>query len=116
MKTAGAMDKFRVLSLNHDWNGVEFISSLESVDYPFYGVQFHPEKNVYEWNRETRIPHSKEAVLINQYFADFFINEARKNTNRFETAEEESGSLIYNYPTTYTGREGSAFTQCYLFV
>ncbi|XP_076663710.1 gamma-glutamyl hydrolase-like [Andrena cerasifolii] len=115
LNTAGPKDKLRVLSLNHDRNGVEFISSLESVDYPFYGVQFHPEKNAYEWKIEMRIPHSKEAVLINQYFADFFVNEARKNRNRFVSAKNESESLIYNYPTTYTGSKGSSFTQCYLF-
>ena len=115
LKSAGAKNKFRVLSLNHDKNGVEFISSLESVDYPFYGVQFHPEKNAYEWKKEKLIPHSKEAVVTTQYFADFFVNEARKNRNRFESKEEESRSLIYNYPATYTGAKGSSFTQCYLF-
>lgn len=67
-----------MLSLNHDRNGTEFISSLESVDYPFYGVQFHPEKNAYEWKIGTRIPHSKEAVVITQYFADFFVNEGAR--------------------------------------
>lgn len=26
-----------------------FISGVESKEYPFYAVQFHPEKNLYEW-------------------------------------------------------------------
>ena len=27
----------------------EFVAIMESKEYPFYGVQFHPEKNMYEW-------------------------------------------------------------------
>ena len=30
-------------------NGLEFISSLEAKEYPFYGTQYHPEKNSFEW-------------------------------------------------------------------
>ena len=114
LQTAGAKDKFRVLSLNHAYDGVEFISSLESKKYPFYGLQFHPEKNIYEWKIGKKIPHSKNAVLVSQYFANFFVNEARNNSNEFKS-DEESGKLIYNYPTKYTALDGSLFTQCYLF-
>jgi gamma-glutamyl hydrolase len=36
---------FRVIATNKDENGIKFISIVESKLYPFYGVQFHPEKN-----------------------------------------------------------------------
>lgn len=26
-----------------------FVASVEAKKYPFYGVQFHPEKNLFEW-------------------------------------------------------------------
>lgn len=26
-----------------------FISAAEAKDYPIYGIQFHPEKNLFEW-------------------------------------------------------------------
>lgn len=31
--------EWRVMSLNRDWNGFEFISSIEHFRYPFYGIQ-----------------------------------------------------------------------------
>lgn len=39
---------------------------------------------------------------------------ARKNLHRFESEEEESKALIYNYNPVYTGPK-SAFEQMYLF-
>lgn len=68
-------DEFHVLSLNRDKEGLEFISTLEHKRYPFYGVQFHPEKNLYEWVTGKNIPHGCNATLAAQYFANFFINE-----------------------------------------
>ncbi|XP_008214312.2 chitobiosyldiphosphodolichol beta-mannosyltransferase isoform X2 [Nasonia vitripennis] len=112
---ANLTNKFRVMSVNHDWNGQEFISTLEHVSMPFYGVQFHPEKNAYEWVKGKNIPHSFNAVRTNQYFADFFVNEARKNHHAFPSAGEENAALIYNYPATFTGMKGSSYLQCYMF-
>lgn len=75
LQHAGVRDQFRILSLNHDLNNAEFISSLEHITYPFYGLQFHPEKNLYEWKLGRKIPHGKSAIVIAQYFANFFVDE-----------------------------------------
>ncbi|XP_015122693.1 gamma-glutamyl hydrolase [Diachasma alloeum] len=108
---------FRVMSVNQDWNGLEFVSSLEHVNYPFYAVQFHPEKNNYEWLSRLTIPHGRNAIRVSQYFADFLVAEARKNQHRFKTPEEESKHLIYNYSPEYSGNQPkSSFEQIYLFM
>ncbi|XP_018392928.1 PREDICTED: gamma-glutamyl hydrolase B-like [Cyphomyrmex costatus] len=49
LRRVNLTNEFHVLSLNHDKNGLEFISALEHRQFPFYGLQFHPEKNIYEW-------------------------------------------------------------------
>ncbi|XP_066593668.1 chitobiosyldiphosphodolichol beta-mannosyltransferase isoform X2 [Prorops nasuta] len=103
---------FRILSWNLDSNRTTYISSMEHKTYPFYGVQFHPEKNIYEWKETKNYPHSKSAVTVSQYFANFFIDEARKNYHNFENP---INSLIYNFPTTYTRLKSSMYEQCYLF-
>lgn len=103
---------WRVMSVNRDANNVEFISSMEHQNYPFYGVQFHPEKNLYEWASNKDIPHTLDAIEASQYFAQFFVNEARKSANSFEDANKY---LIYNFDVTYTGVKYSSFQQCYLF-
>lgn len=83
--------------------------------YPFYGTQFHPEKNIYEWAPNRNVSHSKSAILANRYFADFFIGQARQSHHIFNDSFEEKASLIYNFPTTYTALSGSTYEQCYFF-
>ena len=73
--TASGLDKFYDISAtSEDDNGLTFIASIEAKNYPIWGVQFHPEKNMYEW-RQTSIPHSARDVAAGQYFANFFVNE-----------------------------------------
>lgn len=39
---------FNVLSTNVDRNGDEFVSTIEAFDFPIFGSQWHPEKNIFE--------------------------------------------------------------------
>ncbi|XP_055606187.1 gamma-glutamyl hydrolase-like [Uranotaenia lowii] len=104
-----------VMSTNKDWNGLEFISTLEHKTFPFYGVQFHPEKNLYEWIRDRNISHTSNAIRAAQYFAQFFVDETRKSDHRFVSAEDIDRHVIYNFPATFTGLKKSSYEQCYLF-
>lgn len=101
--------------MNKDWNGLEFISTIEHKHYPFYGVQFHPEKNLYEWVRNKNISHTANSIYASQYFAQFFVSEARKSDHHFEDSKTEDQYVIYNYPAAFTGAVGSAFEQAYMF-
>ncbi|KAH8364305.1 hypothetical protein KR084_005817 [Drosophila pseudotakahashii] len=107
-------ETWRVMSLNNDWNGKEFISTMEHKKYPFYGVQFHPEKPLYEFTKKS-IPHTAAAVISGQFFADFFVTEARKSNQSFANATEQARTLIYNYKPEYTSILGSSYIQQYLF-
>lgn len=112
-----ALNKFyRLLSTNKDKEGrKEFVSTIEAYDYPFFGVQWHPEKNPFEWTSLEAINHSKEAVLVTQYVANFFVNQARLSAHRFPSKEEEDDALIYKYPPVYCYPEKTKFEQCYIF-
>ncbi|XP_061096302.1 gamma-glutamyl hydrolase [Conger conger] len=111
-KSMELRDFYSVLTTNNDGN-VEFVSTMEAYDFPFYGTQWHPEKNAFEWTR-SYIPHSPSAVKSMFYMADFFVNEARKSSHQFPSEEEERDALIYNYSPIYTGSK-SAFVQIYAF-
>eukprot|EP00057_Strongylocentrotus_purpuratus_P032471 XP_787753.2 PREDICTED: gamma-glutamyl hydrolase [Strongylocentrotus purpuratus] len=104
---------FRVLSTNHDLNGVKFISTVEAYDFPFYGTQWHPEKNAFEW--KVNSCHSKECVELMQFLANFFVEEARKNQHQFSSAEEMAKFLIYNYQPIDLSQSSSFFEQAYFF-
>lgn len=109
------LDKFwNPITINDDKNNVSFISIIEAKNYPFVGLQFHPEKNAYEWERKD--PHSWSAIYSARYFYDWFVNECRKNNHRYINNDELKKDLIYNYPITYVGNTTNPmFEQVYFF-
>jgi len=94
--------QYRLLATSLDRNGKPFVAAMEGIKYPFYGLQFHPEKPAFEWHPTLDIKHTSEAVKIGQYIADFFVDECRKNDNGFQSYEEEIQHIIDLYPPTYT--------------
>ncbi|XP_061378170.1 gamma-glutamyl hydrolase A-like isoform X2 [Danaus plexippus] len=115
LKAYNLTEDWRVTSYSYDENGLEFIASIEHKKYPFYGVQFHPEKISFEWKLSKNYPHSYDSLVANRHFMDFFVKECRYNYNSFSNAAEENQYLIYNYSPKFTGALGSAYHQCYLF-
>lgn len=116
--TAFHLDQeWRVISLNDDQSKepIRFISAMEHLKYPFYGVQFHPEKVLYEWVENYNIPHLQEAAYASQYFERFFIEECRRSSHKFENFTEENRHMIYNFPITFTAIRGSTYQQAYMF-
>ncbi|OQR84983.1 gamma-glutamyl hydrolase [Achlya hypogyna] len=110
---------FTALATSTDRQGIPYVAAIEAKGYPFYGVQFHPEKNPYEYGRQANgvlfgdIDHSYEALLASQAFAHFFIGEARKNDHRFPTAADEFANVLYNHLTTAALYPG--FESVYIF-
>jgi hypothetical protein len=62
---------------------VDYISSTEGIDYPFYTVQYHPERNLYEFSKEN-VPHEPYAEELTTLLAEKFVQEAMKNLNKFD--------------------------------
>ena len=106
-ETQALTSQFKVLSTNKDRQGVEFVSTIESYNYPIFGSQWHPEKNAFEWGETNGIPneainHSPEAVLIAQYTANFFVQQARYSNHKYNNPTDEQAALIENYVATAT--------------
>ncbi|XP_042868774.1 gamma-glutamyl hydrolase-like [Penaeus japonicus] len=110
------LDKdYLLLSTSHDFDGVEYVSTVEHRELPFYGFQWHPEKNLYEWAYDS-IPHTRNAIEAAQYTANLFVDKARQNHQAFGSEEEESAALIYNHSPVYIIKlYRSSFQQCYFF-
>uniref|UniRef100_A0A4W3GWZ9 folate gamma-glutamyl hydrolase n=1 Tax=Callorhinchus milii TaxID=7868 RepID=A0A4W3GWZ9_CALMI len=104
---------YSILSTNTDSKGVEFVSTMEGIRYPFYGVLWHPEVNRFMWKTDRSFPHSANAVQLSCSLADFFVNEARKNFHHFPNVEEERAALIYNDLPRYVPT--SDYIQVYFF-
>lgn len=103
---------FTKLSTNKDRKGTEFISTVEAKKYPFYGVQWHPEKSSFNWNPNYVINHDAHAVAVGQYMANFFVSEARKSAHHFPSVKMEATNLIQNYKKVYFS-DGTFFENYY---
>ena len=105
-----------MLATNVDRKGKEFCSVIEGKNMPVYGTQFHPEKNNFEWNGEWAFPHSANAVAVSQYFANWFVAQARKSQHAFPSVADEQAYSIYNYSPVFSGLgDKSEFSQEYRF-
>ncbi len=117
-ETSSLSSFFNVLSTNEERGGDSFISSMEAFKYPIYGTQWHPEKNSFEWAKNSdgsayeAINHSPNAVAVTQYTANFFVQQARLSTHSYSTWEDESAALIYNYTPVRTDGD---FVETYFF-
>ncbi|XP_078107152.1 gamma-glutamyl hydrolase [Sander vitreus] len=105
---------FSLLSTNVAENEVHFVSTIEGKRYPFYGVQWHPEVNRFQWNRKLNFPHSAHAVQLSSLLAEFFVNEGRRSLHQFDNPEEEASALIYNNTPVYAGNF-TGYEQLYFF-
>ena len=57
---------FKVLSTSSDTFGRKFVSTIEAAGYPIYGVQWHPEKNIFEYvSAATLSQHSLPKYALN---------------------------------------------------
>ena len=99
----GLYNNLNPISTAIDSNNAVYISAFEYKNYPFYGVQFHPEKAQSVFKDGTyNFRHGKERVEANSYFASFFVNECRKNGRHFSSHSEVTQKLIQNYDKVVT--------------
>lgn len=100
-------ETFDILSTSVDSAGTTFVSTIEGKGgLPWYGVQWHPEKNAFEQGLSAdgtpfeRIAHGPGAVEASQYLAEFFVAEARRSSHRFANPADLASRLIYGHSTS----------------
>eukprot|EP00434_Breviolum_minutum_P026161 symbB.v1.2.023128.t1/scaffold2095.1/size89733/3 len=103
-------EKFEIVATSVDRRNQSFVSLMQGRRHSIFASAFHPEKPAFEWGfhthgllQNTQIPHSHKAILANLHFGAAFVQQARRNFNRFK-AEELPKRLIFNFPLFYTAR------------
>lgn len=106
----GLTGMFHITSVNQDRKGKPFVSSLEpkSPDrHPIYAVQYHPEKNAFEYATTTPdnmpfedIDHSVDGIYFSVYMAQFFGRLLQRSllqqTHVYKDAYRHP--LVHSYP------------------
>ncbi|OMJ71334.1 hypothetical protein SteCoe_30486 [Stentor coeruleus] len=91
---------FVVLSTMFDKSGKEFIGLVQSKNYPIFSMQFHPEKNMFEFFR-AEYSHGSDGIFAMTYLSNFFVSLGRKSSHIFP-GDYLKESLISIYPVVYT--------------
>ena len=91
------MDKFEANSdLNQAFKVVSFyrkfnkriVAAIEHRSLPIFGVQFHPEKILFEHHLKVRVNLTKFSAMAAQEIGRIVFNYALENPNRFATQSE----------------------------
>ena len=98
----GLSEIFTPIAISYDNKGTAFVAAMESKQYPFFGVQFHPEKAQFIFHPNYKIDHSDESIYYNRYFADFFVNQCKLNDNKFDSYLSETKAITENYQVILT--------------
>lgn len=112
------LEFYEPLAYSRDKLGKEFVAILEAKQFPFYGVQFHPEKPSFEFivkRGQKNIVHSRDAIAVSRYFGDFFVKKAQLSNHRAADTEQLKSELIYARSPTYTALKKDMYEQRYLF-
>mmetsp|Transcript_19062 Transcript_19062/g.37415 ORF Transcript_19062/g.37415 Transcript_19062/m.37415 type:complete len:344 (-) Transcript_19062:1794-2825(-) len=108
---------FTNLATYVDKKGKPFVAMFEAKNnIPIYGVQFHPEKAIFEFYVPSNIPHSPDAVFLAQYFTNFFVLKTRCNDNKFAGGlEQEAKEVIQAQASHHSVHYDQYFAETYEF-
>jgi gamma-glutamyl hydrolase len=76
---------FDLLSTNLDRKGKAFASTVQAKDWPIYGVQWHAERNQFQFLPSYAIDHSRAAVRAMFDVASFMVSEMLTESSRSTT-------------------------------
>ena len=96
------------------WNGTQPLldfacSSVPAKNYPFYGVQWHPEVNRFQWAPDVQFPHSPYAVRVSSLLAEFYIDEGELMGMSAVSSETSESFLLTNRPRDFWDLDVSNF-------
>ena len=108
-----------VTSISEDHRHSKFINTFEGKKNNFYAVQFHPEKNPFK-RRNYYLDQNIESLKVSQKLLFNFVQQTRKNGNRFNSKINEEGDRAkFDFFNTYNGTKNCNYDKetefCYFY-
>ena len=109
-----SLNKFlNILAIGKDLKNQTFAAIVSAKNYPFYGVQFHPEKIKYDRTIIQWVNTTSNNIAPNDNLGIFFIDECRRNPNKIEISDNDKYYVINTYESLPNKISGDEFL--YLF-
>lgn len=119
---------FTITSINKDVNGRPFVSTMEPrhpLHFPFYGVQYHPEKNLFEYGSYPKtdiayevIQHSYAARYVAFHLIQVWAKRVwqawRQHNNDNKNQQRHAFTAMFPELVSYPTMAGVNFEQVYL--
>jgi len=93
----GLNETFNIVATTISVTGIEYVATMEHVQYPIFGVQFHSEKAIFILNNTIGANHDPQMIQASQYYANFIANNARLNNQSFADTNELYARYIDNW-------------------
>jgi gamma-glutamyl-gamma-aminobutyrate hydrolase PuuD len=97
--TSVIKEYMNIVALSTDKNGKNYVAAAEGIkDYPFFGLQFHPEIIAFNKVEDNNVPDTYEAILASMHFGNFFLKQADLSTNTFENYRDDKNYMSGRLP------------------
>ena len=106
---------YSLVATSTDRLGQPFVAAWEARKYPFFAVQFHPERALYEWAPTEAIDHREATQAIMGRLGSAFVHAARRSAHRFASDAAETSALIENTAPVFSYRVLNEDFQMYFF-
>lgn len=107
------MNEYRIVATaqpKHQKYNKPIVAIIENRKYPFYGVQFHPEKNQFE--SKVNVDRTRPTLKLMSKFAGFFCNKLEKTDNEEKMSRIQQRLQGYS---VYVGSNIGVFDEVYIF-
>ena len=89
-------NEFKIIA-SYIKGGKEYVAIAEHRKYPILGVQFHPEKILYEHKQMLRISLTIRSSIVSQDMSRILFANSLKNKNHFHSQRELNHYLFHNF-------------------
>lgn len=91
-------DEFKILGYYKHKN-TKVVSAIQHRKFPIVGVQFHPEKVLFEHKSKVNIQLTKDSMRASQELSRILFDNALENENSFKTQKALEKLLFKNFNT-----------------